>query len=455
MLRGGFAAVNITPPLGISIEGYVGLDRYATGVADELFARAIVLDDCGVRLAIVSCDVLGLERQTVLQIREAIQATTGIAPEAVLVSCTHNHTGPQSLDLYRPKDLGYMDQFVKKAVSAVRLANDNLLPVSVGVGTGQEPSLVHNRRVVLKDGKAYFPTLVTNPNDIVAIEGPTDPTVGVVAVADTSGAVRGVVVNYSTHVDIISGDLISADYPGVMVDVLQRVYGASTVAMFTAGACGDVDPIGIHDPRFRTRHHYHDSEGPAKADQIGTILAAEAIKTIARLEYQPTAVLGAKSRCLHLAVRQPSEEQVAEARRVLDNTASSAPASGQKISAAEWNVRAHNLARATLRFAEFQRQSPVIPVEVQALRIGESVLIAIPGELFAALGATIIEQSPAQHTFVLTYCNDYLGYFPTLVAYEHGGYETVPGWANQLEPDTGERLVAEAVALAHEVMGKA
>ena len=453
-LRGGFAAVNITPPLGISMEGYVGLDRLATGVADELFARAILLDNGDTRLAIVSCDVLGLDRDTVQTIRGRVQSTTGIPPEAVLIACTHNHTGPQTLDLYRPKDQGYMDLLVRQVVSAVRRAYDNLIPVVLGVGAGFEPTLVHNRRVILKDGQSYFPAFVTNADDVVAIEGPTDPTVGVITVADQAGKVRGILVNYSTHVDVITGDQLSADYPGVMVNLLQRVYGPETVAMFTAGACGDVDPIGMRDLHFHTRQHYHDSEGPTKARQVGTVLAAEAMKVIARLNYTPTAQLGAASRCLSLPTRRPSAEQVQAAQRTLDQQVDSLAidTSRGKISTEEWNVRARNLARATLRFADFQARSPHLPVEVQALRIGETVLLGIPGELFSALGRAIIEGSPAAHTFVLTYTNDYLGYIPTRVAYEHGGYETIPGWANQLEPEAGERLVEEAVALAREVM---
>ncbi len=341
-LRGGFASVNITPPLGISLEGYVGLERHASSIADELFARAMVLDDGTTRLAVVSCDVLGLQRETVLTIRRLIQDTAGIPPEAVLISCTHNHTGPQSLELYRPKDQPYLDQLIKKVVSAVRLANDGLTPVSVGVGVGHEPSLCHNRRILLKDGRAYFPTLVPDPDDVVAIEGPTDPTVGVMAFAGGDGHLRGVMVNYAAHVDVITGDRISADYPGVMVEVLRKVYGPELVAFFTAGACADIDPLGYRDPRLQTRAHYHDPEGSSKARQIGTILAAEVMKVLARLDFQSTATLGAASRVLMLPTRRPSEEPVREAERVLTDSSAGAGAENTrgKIPIEQWHTRA-------------------------------------------------------------------------------------------------------------------
>lgn len=452
-LRGGFASVNITPPLGVSMEGYIGLDRMAAGIADELYARAMVLSDGVTRLAIVSCDLLGLARESVSRMRQLIEAATGIPPEAVLIACTHNHTGPQAIDLYRPKDEGYHDQLIRKVASAVRMANDQLGPVQVGVGFGSEPTLCYNRRILLKDGRAAFPALVPNPEDVASIEGPTDPTVGVLSFADAQGRLRGVIVNYATHVDVITGDYISADYPGVMVDVLRKVYGPELITFFMAGACADIDPIGYGDPRLQTRAHYGDPEGASKAQQIGTILAAEALKVLARTSYQSVATLAATSHVLRLATRKPSAEQVREAERVLadPDAAVAADAAHGNIPTVQLMTRARNLAKAVLRFAEFQSTHSTLPVEIQALRIGELALVGIPGELFAALGMQIQAELAPRRCMVLTYSNDYLGYIPSLVAYEHGGYETMPGWANQLEPDSGPRMVSEAVAMVHNI----
>lgn len=446
-LHGGFAAVNITPPLGTEMVGYIGLDRRAAGIADELYARAMVLDDGATRLAVVSCDVLGLERETVRAIRQLIVEATGIPPTAVLVSCTHNHTGPLALDLYAPKDLSYVDQLIKKVAGAVRLAKDGLAPVRVGTGFGTEPSVCHNRRLILKDGRAHPPTLVSQLEDVAAIEGPTDPTVGVLAFAADGGPLRGVIVNYACHVDVVTGDRISADYPGVIVEVLQSVYGRELVACFTAGASADVDPIGLGDPRLETRAHYHDPEGSTKARQIGTLLAGEAIKVLAGMDFRATAVLSASSRTLMLPTRRPSEAQIRGARQVLADPSAVPVFEGGKIPPEQLQLRACNLAESVLRYAEFQDQHPTLPVEIQSLRIGDLFLVGIPGELFAALGLQIMAEAAPLRSLVLTCSNDYLGYIPTLTAYEHGGYETMPGWANQLEPEAGPRMVAEAVSL--------
>lgn len=44
-LKGGCAKVNITPPVGSWLSGYGGRDKPSDGIVDELFARALVLDN--------------------------------------------------------------------------------------------------------------------------------------------------------------------------------------------------------------------------------------------------------------------------------------------------------------------------------------------------------------------------------------------------------------------------
>lgn len=92
-LRAGGAAVKITPPLGIPLAGYYSA-RGAEGVADDLFAKALVLDDGKTKVALVVCDLIGLTRDVVVEARKLIEKQTGIAGDHVMISATHTHTGP-------------------------------------------------------------------------------------------------------------------------------------------------------------------------------------------------------------------------------------------------------------------------------------------------------------------------------------------------------------------------
>ena len=59
-----------------------------------------------------------------------------------------------------------------------------------------------------------------------------------------------------------------------------------------------------------------------------------------------------------------------------------------------------------------QRQEVAVQAELQALAIGDTVIVGTPFELFSGPGRVIRERSPFRNTLVLGYCNDYLGYLP-------------------------------------------
>ena len=55
-LRAGAAKVDITPAMGVSLDGSISKNGPATSVHDRLHARCLVLDDGGTKIALVVCD---------------------------------------------------------------------------------------------------------------------------------------------------------------------------------------------------------------------------------------------------------------------------------------------------------------------------------------------------------------------------------------------------------------
>jgi neutral ceramidase len=96
-LRAGAAAVRITPDQPTPLAGYYNT-RLATNTHDELHAKAIVLEQAGVKAALVVCDLLSLPRTVITQTREIIARTTGVPAANVMISATHTHTGPLLAD---------------------------------------------------------------------------------------------------------------------------------------------------------------------------------------------------------------------------------------------------------------------------------------------------------------------------------------------------------------------
>src|SRR5437867_2048241 len=90
-LRAGAATSNITPRLGSSVIG--GFAPFpATHVHDELHARCLVLDDGNTKVALVVCDLLGIDRLVSDEARAILLQDLGIPQENVLISATHTHS---------------------------------------------------------------------------------------------------------------------------------------------------------------------------------------------------------------------------------------------------------------------------------------------------------------------------------------------------------------------------
>src|SRR5688500_11372300 len=89
-LRLGAAAVAINPPVGIGLAGYYH-ERGSEGVLDDLYAKAVVLDDGATRAAIVVCDLISMPKWIVTEARKLVETRTGIPGTNVMIAATHTH----------------------------------------------------------------------------------------------------------------------------------------------------------------------------------------------------------------------------------------------------------------------------------------------------------------------------------------------------------------------------
>src|SRR5438046_3076839 len=109
-LFAGVCETNITPPPGVWMGGYAGRPSGAVGVHDELYGRALVLDNGHQRVLLVTADLIALDFETATRVREQIARQTGASPTAVMLHCTHSHGGPLT-GIFRcmgPRDAAYM-----------------------------------------------------------------------------------------------------------------------------------------------------------------------------------------------------------------------------------------------------------------------------------------------------------------------------------------------------------
>jgi hypothetical protein len=116
-----------------------------------------------------------------------------------------------------------------------------------------------------------------------------------------------------------------------------------------------------------------------------------------------------------------------------------------------------------LRNAIAKGLKPAIQIPIQALRLGDIAIVAVPGETFSTQGMDVKRQSPFPQTLFLGYSNGCVSYIPTRDAYPKGGWSItdryyVPDLIFQayllpsaLTPDCSDRIVNKSLDLLHEL----
>ncbi|MGP0063301.1 MAG: hypothetical protein ACLQGP_06810 [Isosphaeraceae bacterium] len=437
-LRVGAAAVPITPPVGIPMAGYYS-ERGAQGVHDELFAKAIVLEAGGRSAALVVLDLITTPRDLVEEARREIERTTHLSGADVMISATHSHTGPV---LDRNSAFGGQSSLVKdyraglpaKIAEAVRRAEGQLTPARVFSACGHEDSIAFNRRYHMKDGTVGWNPGKLNPN-ILKPAGPIDPEVPVVFFESTAGKPLATYVNYAVHLDNVGEPRISADLPGTLGRLLAEVKAPEMVTLFSAGCCGDVNHIDVRSAAPQ--------RGFANAARMGTILAAEVLRTWPRLAPVDASAIRVKSAIVRLALPEISDADLATSRAVvarMNDPKAARPGFLEMVAALK-----------TLDVAA--RQGRPQEVEVQVVALGsELAWVSLPGEIFVELGLAIKQDSPFPRTIIAELANGSIGYIPARRAYAQGNYEVISA---RCAEGSGERLVDTAVGLLKDLYAEA
>lgn len=417
-MRGGAAETIITPPVGTALAGYFS-PRFSEGVIYDLKAKAVIVGEGSSAVGIIACDLICLPKELVADARKVFEAATGIPGERVLICGTHTHTGPEtrgSRDLIPPNE-EYLATLPARIAEAGILAAENQKDCVLRIGADHEEGLAFNRRFRLRDGTEQFGP--GGPQDTAGVAGPTDPQLGVLTFSEPGNDPFCVVVNYSLHIDVTSGSLISADYPAVITETIRGVYGPETIVLFVNGACGNIN----HVPYLMERAW--PLKGQEKTRQIGR-------------------ALGGKALCI-AEKALPSLDQTADVvTEILDVPFFPWDDILQNRLADAKSKAEPNFFESTLiRWAADWKPEGTGKVETQVVRFGDAVFCSAPGELFVEWGLEMKKWSPFPFTFIAELANDSVGYIPTFEAFRRGGYEATPVVSVKYTPALGQ-LVSDA-----------
>jgi len=430
-LQAGFGTVDITPETGASIPG--GWKAVpGRGVLDPLLVVACVVTDGTTPVALVGVDGIFIGGTTVKQARERIAKNTKIPAANVLVAASHTHTGGPLLLCHGVEaDPSYQDRVANAVAKAVEDAWAARSLLEIGVGLGKEDTISFNRRFLMRDGKEItHPGKPGSPHhrEIVRPAGPIDPDVGILAARKPDGTILGVVVNFACHGTAVGGDRFSADFIGPLRKHLKASYGESSQVVFLNGACGDITQVDNLSPG--------NDFGPARAELMGSKLAAEAIRTIGRMTWMKTLATAAATETVPVRIR-PEPDVSAEK-----------PAFGLGSGPEDLYAIERK------RVAEEREQNPVLKCEVQGLRIGPLGIATNGAEYFVEYGLRIKQASPHKFTWFVELANEYIGYVPTAQAFVAGGYEPRTAQTSKLAEDGGQKLLEGALKALNRVTAK-
>src|SRR5215470_14596190 len=141
-MRVGSAKAVITPPPGTGLAGFAARADGARGVHDDLYVRALVLDDGGRRQALILCDLCEVDAPFVARTRRRIEGASGIPAASVMIAATHSHAAPATFALCcAPPDPEWLAVVEQRAAAAVSEARRSLEPAAAAVGRGHETSV--------------------------------------------------------------------------------------------------------------------------------------------------------------------------------------------------------------------------------------------------------------------------------------------------------------------------
>ncbi len=402
----GTSEVVITPPVGVDLLGYS--PRKAEGVHDDLKATALIFDDGEQKIVICSFDLCLINEATTDFIRNRASEKTGIHPANMMLTTTHTHSGPY-LECDNPLNTKWRKDFEKKAVQLIINANNQLKPAEIAVASDSIEEIGGNRR---------------DPN------GPIDRSVNVIKVVDmTNDKVMAIILNYACHATTLDVHnlLITADYPGFTRDYIQRGWSEKPNVLFLNGACGDINPGG-YSAEDSAKGVFIPNRNFKRAEQIGQFLGQKTVDLVKSAKTFKPECLQSKLQTVAMPLKEmksveQTEKILSEMKARYEMIEKSSVSEEEKYQA--WREYFYALLNYE-EAEEFKDIGPerVIYQDIYGIAINDTVLIGFPGELFTNIGMTLKERSSFKKTFVTSYTNGCIGYFPTVKDLEESdGYE--------------------------------
>ena len=381
-IKANVAVRKLTPPLEMdyTLGGYgARMNKPAMGIHDDIWAKALVLDDGDKKYAIVTLDILGLPPNVKPQVIEQLNQE-GWTEENIMFLPSHSHAslemfalndksifGIAPIGIFQPQLLDYL---VNSLADLIKSADQNLKPVRIGSLSKQIDGLNRNRR-----GESFIDNFLT-----------------VTRIDHINGKPMTVLVNWTGHPTIMDEhDMhVSGGWPGYLQRELESHIAEGVVAMYYNGPVGDQSVIAGN-----AGSHYE------KAEKYGRTMAVNALNVYKDIKTEEKIKFNYNYKIIQLPNREAHPDFM------------------------ETGGKEYGLDKEKIMILLDQ----VFPEQtsIGACRLGDLLIVGAPGELIAELGLNIKDKLKARgvkYPAIGGLANQWISYILSENAYNRGGYET-------------------------------
>ena len=393
----GFSKIKITPPLGTKMFGWGDRDsdHGCDGIHDDLFVRALWVSQDEQEVLILGFDLLFFSRDIADRLRGAIGRRFGLAPKQVLLNTSHTHDGPATgawaFALFNGLDCLYIDSVEQAIFNACSEAKESTRPVTVAAGETSCDMLV-SRRTLDENGNTLW---------IPNYDAPVYNNIPICLLKDANDSPVCLLFSVSCHPATIYSYLISADYPGTAMSIIDSDMGVEC-SLFLQGVGGDAMVKSISNKNIFGKK-WEDAYEAGKQ-------VAEAIMETVHSGLSPIEPdLCANELEIFLPITPIPDRNWFE-------TLVKSSDSGELLRL--WAQRQLELLDRGMAL------STSLPVTLHGIRFGKGLRIAgLEGEVVAEHGTLIRDFYGSGVTFPMGYTDGCQVYIPTSKMLDEGGYE--------------------------------
>ncbi|MEA3460823.1 MAG: neutral/alkaline non-lysosomal ceramidase N-terminal domain-containing protein [Bacteroidota bacterium] len=402
-IEANVAVIKLTPPLemGYTLGGYgARMSEPAEGIHDDIWAKALVVNEDGKKYAIVTLDILGLPPNVKPQVIEKLNRE-GWTEENILLLPSHSHTslemfalndrnifGMAPIGIFQPQLLDFV---VESLADLIKSADQDLKPVKIGSHSKQIKGLNRNRR-----GEAFI-----------------DETLTVTRIEHLDGSPMTVLVNWTGHPTIMDENdmLVSGGWPGYLQRELEGWIGQGVVAMYYNGPQADQSVIAE-----TAGSHYE------KAERYGRTMATHVFELYGHIIPSDDIPFTYNHKIISLPDREAHPDFM--------------ETGGKEYGLDEENIDI------------LLEQIFPVQTSIGACRLGDLLIVGAPGELTAELGLRVKEEFKALGVpcpVIGGLANQWISYILSEEEYLRGGYEASVSFYGK---DLGKEIVAGMVETA-------